>query len=82
MYLTSIILSALVVGGNLVGAVPAELVKRADLKGFDISSAKSSSFWSCAKSNGYTKPVIRGYQQACGHVRQPRSLGPLKKEAG
>ncbi|KAI9838130.1 MAG: hypothetical protein M1819_006286 [Sarea resinae] len=37
----------------------------ADLTALDISSAQSSSFWTCAASN-YDKVVIRGYQQACG----------------
>jgi len=35
------------------------------VKGLDISSAPSSSFWSCAASQ-YSVIVIRGYQQACG----------------
>ena len=47
------------VGGSLVKVVPVELVKRADLKGFDISSVESS---------GDAKSVIRRYQQACGYV--------------
>ena len=66
---------------SLIAAVPADLVKRADLKAFDISSAQSSSFWSCAKSNGYTKPVIRGYQQACGSVSL-RIPSPMTKAGG
>lgn len=74
----NIISTLLLAGVGLISAVPAELVKRADLKAFDISSAQSSSFWSCAKSSGYTKPVIRGYQQACGSVSVldgPATLG-------
>ena len=53
MYVASIVLPALTFGGSLVNVVPVELVKRADLRGFDISSAESK---------GYVKAVIRGYQ--------------------
>ena len=53
MYVASIVLLALTFGGSLAKVVPVELVKRKDLRGFDISSAES---------NGYVIPVIRGYQ--------------------
>ncbi|MCJ1360024.1 MAG: hypothetical protein MMC33_010027 [Icmadophila ericetorum] len=38
----------------------------ADRASFDISEPQSSGFWSCAKSSGYSKAVIRIYEQACG----------------
>ncbi|KAF2428810.1 hypothetical protein EJ08DRAFT_311398 [Tothia fuscella] len=38
----------------------------ADLKGFDISQAQSTSFWSCMRNNGYNKVLIRAYFQSCG----------------
>jgi hypothetical protein len=38
----------------------------ADLKGFDISQAQSTSFWSCMRNDGYRKVNIRAYFQSCG----------------
>lgn len=38
----------------------------ADLKGFDISQAQSTSFWSCMRNEGYHKVNIRAYFQSCG----------------
>ena len=40
----------------------------ADLRGFDISQPQSAEFWRCTFKEGYRKPVIRGYRQACGSV--------------
>lgn len=45
-----------------------------DLPSFDLSSAQSSSFWTCAAGKGIKKVIPRGYTQACGSVRLPRSL--------
>ena len=36
-----------------------------DISGFDISTTRSSAFWSCMKKAGYGKVNIRAYQQAC-----------------
>ena len=58
-------------GSALTAALPHELVKRADLSAFDVSSAQApynSNFWVCAHNAGYGKAVIRAYQQACGSV--------------
>ena len=71
MYLLSKLFLALTAGSTLVAAVPHELVKRADLRAFDVSRAQSpyrSDFWVCAHNAGYSKAVIRAYQQACGSV--------------
>ena len=68
MYLLNLLAVSIAASAALVSAIPTELVKRADLKGFDISAPQSSSFWSCTYKAGYRKPVIRGYQQACGSV--------------
>ena len=69
MYFLKTLAFSIAAGVALANAIPTELVKRADLKGFDISAPQSSSFWSCTYKAGYRKPVIRGYQQACGSVR-------------
>ena len=79
MYFLNALALAITAGAALATAIPAELVKRADLKGFDISAAQSSSFWSCTYKAGYRKPVIRGYRQACGVVGSPcLACFPLK----
>ena len=75
-YLTILTLLALGAFSSFVAApspplqlpLPAEdiIEHAADIKGIDLSSAKSSSFWSCVHKDGYRKVSIRGYQQACG----------------
>lgn len=37
-----------------------------NLPSFDLSSAQSSSFWTCAAGKGIKKVIPRGYTQACG----------------
>ncbi|MCJ1254817.1 hypothetical protein MMC24_002633 [Lignoscripta atroalba] len=63
------VLAVLASGSALVAAVPADLVKRAELRAFDVSQAQAPynpNFWRCAATAGYGKAIIRGYQQACG----------------
>ena len=76
MYFLPKVLLTLTAGSVLAAAVPHELVKRADLRAFDVSRAQApyrSDFWVCAHNAGYSKAIIRAYQQACGSVSYPSS---------